>query len=178
MESREKRNRPGKKKNAAAPKRIILMKTNATIITANDIRNGEQSRTPTIISQRDISCIFLSSSENFHPPRLIALISIVRSFYATFVFNTPTFLANFPNADALKIRCVTVIVAFAWRVQLLSFFCSRRELMSHENVTFNDNGTVSAMPSHPLVWVPELSQGRREDDLLILPNIALLVSRR
>ncbi|XP_060533282.1 scavenger receptor class B member 1 isoform X2 [Cylas formicarius] len=49
-----------------------------------------------------------------------------------------------------------------------------RELMTHENVTFNDNGTLTTNPSHPLVWVPELSEGRREDDLLILPNIALL----
>ncbi|CAH1989154.1 unnamed protein product [Acanthoscelides obtectus] len=49
-----------------------------------------------------------------------------------------------------------------------------RELMSHENVTFNENGTLTAVPVHPLVWVPELSQGRREDDLLVLPNIALL----
>lgn len=48
--------------------------------------------------------------------------------------------------------------------------------MSHENVTFNSNGTLSAIPKHPLIWVPELSEGRREDDLLILPNIALLVS--
>nr|CAH7728595.1 unnamed protein product [Callosobruchus chinensis] len=49
-----------------------------------------------------------------------------------------------------------------------------RELMSHENVTFNENGTLTAVPVHPLVWVPELSEGRSEDDLLILPNIALL----
>lgn len=51
-----------------------------------------------------------------------------------------------------------------------------RELMSHENVTFNENGTITATPVHPLVWAPELSNGRREDDLLILPNVALLVS--
>ncbi|XP_025830984.1 scavenger receptor class B member 1 isoform X2 [Agrilus planipennis] len=49
-----------------------------------------------------------------------------------------------------------------------------KELMTHENITFNDNGTVSAIPKHPLVWVPELSEGRREDDILVLPNIALL----
>nr|CAI5839718.1 unnamed protein product [Callosobruchus analis] len=50
-----------------------------------------------------------------------------------------------------------------------------RELMSHENVTFNENGTLTTVPVHPLVWVPELSEGRSEDDLLILPNIALLM---
>lgn len=48
--------------------------------------------------------------------------------------------------------------------------------MEHENVSFNENGTLTASPKHPLVWVPELSEGRSEDDLLILPNIALLVS--
>lgn len=49
--------------------------------------------------------------------------------------------------------------------------------MTHENVTFNDNGTLTMIPKHPLVWVPELSEGHAEDDLLILPNIALLVSK-
>ncbi|XP_063922321.1 scavenger receptor class B member 1-like isoform X5 [Zophobas morio] len=49
-----------------------------------------------------------------------------------------------------------------------------KELFVHSNVSFNDNGTINAVPRHPLVWVPELSEGRREDDLLILPNIALL----
>lgn len=48
--------------------------------------------------------------------------------------------------------------------------------MEHGNVTFNDNGTLSAIPKHPLLWMPELSGGRKEDDILILPNIALLVS--
>ncbi|GJQ78161.1 SCRB5 [Trypoxylus dichotomus] len=49
-----------------------------------------------------------------------------------------------------------------------------REIMSHENVTFNSNGTLSATPKHPLKWVPELSNGDHEKDQLILPNIALL----
>jgi hypothetical protein len=48
--------------------------------------------------------------------------------------------------------------------------------MSHENITFNDNGTLSTIPHHPLEWREELSGGRSEDDLLYLPNIALLVS--
>lgn len=54
--------------------------------------------------------------------------------------------------------------------------CFFREMLTHENVTFNENGTLTASPSHPLLWMPELSEGRREDDLLTLPNIALLVS--
>lgn len=42
-------------------------------------------------------------------------------------------------------------------------------------MVFNNNGTVSTVPKHPLVWDEELSMGRREDDVLMLPNIALLV---
>ncbi|KAF2896791.1 hypothetical protein ILUMI_09386 [Ignelater luminosus] len=49
-----------------------------------------------------------------------------------------------------------------------------REALSHENVTFNANGTVSAIPHHPLVWIPELSEGHQEDDQVIMPHIALL----
>ncbi|ENN71632.1 hypothetical protein D910_12528 [Dendroctonus ponderosae] len=49
-----------------------------------------------------------------------------------------------------------------------------REVLTHENITFNDNGTLTSIPSHPLVWEPTLSEGRKESDLLILPNIALL----
>jgi scavenger receptor class B, member 1 len=48
--------------------------------------------------------------------------------------------------------------------------------MSHENITFNDNGTLSTIPHHPLEWREELSNGRSEDDVFYLPNIALLVS--
>ncbi|KAK6644987.1 hypothetical protein RUM43_001263 [Polyplax serrata] len=48
-----------------------------------------------------------------------------------------------------------------------------REFMEHTNVSFNSNGTMSMSPSHPLKWVPEMSNGK-EDDILVLPNIALL----
>lgn len=48
--------------------------------------------------------------------------------------------------------------------------------MSHENVTFNDNGTLSTIPHHPLEWREDLSGGRTENDIFYLPNIALLVS--
>jgi scavenger receptor class B protein 1 len=50
------------------------------------------------------------------------------------------------------------------------------EKMSHENVSFNDNGTLSTIPHHPLEWRGDLSEGRQEDDVFYLPNIALLVS--
>ena len=57
----------------------------------------------------------------------------------------------------------------------MEIFVNHRELMEHGNVTFNDNGTLNAIPLHPLEYIPEMSVGA-EDDLLILPNIALLVS--
>lgn len=56
------------------------------------------------------------------------------------------------------------------------FFTVFSELMSHENVTFNENGTLSTIPHHPLEWREDLSGGRTEDDVFYLPNIALLVS--
>ncbi|XP_063700410.1 scavenger receptor class B member 1 [Culicoides brevitarsis] len=49
-----------------------------------------------------------------------------------------------------------------------------KELFTHDNVTFNNNGTVSTTPRHPLVWQPHLSEGFSEDDIFMLPNIALL----
>lgn len=51
-----------------------------------------------------------------------------------------------------------------------------RELLKHDQVVFNENGTVSTVPRHPLVWDEELSMGRKENDTFMLPNIALLVS--
>lgn len=51
-----------------------------------------------------------------------------------------------------------------------------KEHFIHDNVTFNDNGTVSSIPRHPLTWQSELSAGRSEEDIFMLPNIALLVS--
>lgn len=66
----------------------------------------------------------------------------------------------------------------AWTsIDIYHFVLGCREFLSHDNITFNDNGTLTSTPRHPLVWVPELSEGRREDDLLVLPNIALLVSK-
>ena len=57
----------------------------------------------------------------------------------------------------------------------VKIFSITRENLEHGNVTFNDNGTLTAIPLHPLTYIPEMSAGA-EDDLLILPNIALLVS--
>lgn len=47
-----------------------------------------------------------------------------------------------------------------------------KELFEHSNVVFNDNGTLSAVPIHPLKYIPEMSNGT-EEDLVIMPNIAL-----
>ncbi|KAJ6648620.1 Scavenger receptor class B member 1 [Pseudolycoriella hygida] len=49
-----------------------------------------------------------------------------------------------------------------------------REMLLHDEVVFNSNGTISMVPKHPLVWSEELSMGHREDDVFMLPNIALL----
>jgi len=47
--------------------------------------------------------------------------------------------------------------------------------MEHNNITFNNNGTFTLTPGFSLRWAPELNTAT-EDDVLILPNIALLVS--
>ncbi|XP_070068807.1 scavenger receptor class B member 1 isoform X2 [Drosophila takahashii] len=49
-----------------------------------------------------------------------------------------------------------------------------KEIMTHENITFNRNNTMSSTPSHPLVWQKEMSGGRREDDEVVMLNIAML----
>lgn len=50
-----------------------------------------------------------------------------------------------------------------------------REMFEHSDVVFNDNGTLSTKPLHPLTYIPEMSNGT-EEDLVIMPNIALFVS--
>lgn len=76
-----------------------------------------------------------------------------------------------------KIRRAKMSIEVARHIyRVLIFLLVHSELMSHENVTFNDNGTLSAIPHHPLEWREDLSGGRSEDDIFYLPNIALLVS--
>ncbi|XP_050587850.1 scavenger receptor class B member 1-like isoform X1 [Bombus affinis] len=48
-----------------------------------------------------------------------------------------------------------------------------RESLEHKDVQFNDNGTVLAYLHHPLQYIPHMSNGT-EEDIMILPNIALL----
>uniref|UniRef100_A0A1A9UH43 Uncharacterized protein n=1 Tax=Glossina austeni TaxID=7395 RepID=A0A1A9UH43_GLOAU len=50
-----------------------------------------------------------------------------------------------------------------------------RELFTHENVTFNANDTMSTLPRHPLVWQEHLSEGNKEDDPVVMLNIAMLI---
>ncbi|XP_071565627.1 scavenger receptor class B member 1 isoform X2 [Temnothorax nylanderi] len=47
-----------------------------------------------------------------------------------------------------------------------------KETIEHAKVVFNDNGTLSTVPMHPLTYIPEMSNGT-EEDLVIMPNIAL-----
>lgn len=61
------------------------------------------------------------------------------------------------------------------KIFIVSFLFDR-ELLKHDKIVFNDNGTVSTEPKHPLVWDEELSMGHKENDTFLLPNIALLVS--
>ncbi|XP_036321468.1 scavenger receptor class B member 1 isoform X2 [Rhagoletis pomonella] len=49
-----------------------------------------------------------------------------------------------------------------------------KEIMTHENITFNANNTMSTRPSHPLVWQEHLSEGHKEDDEVVMLNIAML----
>ena len=104
------------------------------------------------------------------------------------------YLFNITNADEFlagkeKMR-VQQIGPYVYRyinfLLILLFYCIYlyqnvliiiyREMLTHENITFNPNGTLSTTPSHPLVWQEHLSEGHKEDDNFVLPNIALLVS--
>nr|QRG28739.1 scavenger receptor class B member 1 [Antheraea pernyi] len=49
-----------------------------------------------------------------------------------------------------------------------------REGLEHKILGFNDNGTLNAVPLHPLTWLEDMSEGNKEDDILYLPHIALL----
>ncbi|XP_067620772.1 scavenger receptor class B member 1 isoform X2 [Eurosta solidaginis] len=49
-----------------------------------------------------------------------------------------------------------------------------KEIMTHENITFNTNNTMSTRPSHPLVWQEHMSEGNKEDDQVVMLNIAML----
>ncbi|XP_017892677.1 scavenger receptor class B member 1-like [Ceratina calcarata] len=48
-----------------------------------------------------------------------------------------------------------------------------KEAFEHKDVHFNDNGTVTAILHHPLTYIPEMSNGTEEDEV-VMPHIALL----
>lgn len=58
-----------------------------------------------------------------------------------------------------------------------TFHSCCRESFEHSNVVFNDNGTLPAIPIHPLKYMPDMSNGT-EEDLVIMPNVALFVSSK
>lgn len=54
--------------------------------------------------------------------------------------------------------------------------CFRREILENQNVTWNDNGTLSYIPKRSVVFKPELSVGNPVEDRIRVPNIPMLVS--
>ncbi|CAH2101746.1 unnamed protein product [Euphydryas editha] len=81
---------------------------------------------------------------------------------------TKVYLFNVTNADEFMSGNDSKI-----RVQEIGPYVYR-EALEHSEVTLNDNGTLSTIPLHPLIWEEELSEGNKEDDMVILPHIALL----
>ncbi|XP_071450574.1 scavenger receptor class B member 1-like [Hetaerina americana] len=48
-----------------------------------------------------------------------------------------------------------------------------REVIEHTAIKFNGNGTITSIPRHPLILVPEMTNGS-PSDIVHVPNIALL----
>jgi hypothetical protein len=51
-----------------------------------------------------------------------------------------------------------------------------REFLEHMNTTFNENGTMSYIPVRRVKFIPEKSVGDPVTDIIVIPNIPLLVS--
>lgn len=122
--------------------------------------------------------MFIGESASYHKEsfsRLLAINNQVRDFpqvhlsFRAFIYNT---WIAWNGRQRLRDFLLLLFANYLFN----DFVSSNRELLSHENVTFNNNGTLSTIPHHPLEWRGELSEGRSEDDILYLPNIALLVS--
>ncbi|KAK4878304.1 hypothetical protein RN001_010810 [Aquatica leii] len=103
-----------------------------------------------------LKCVFSDGGEIFEmwrkPP--------VELYLRVFLFNVTNKDAFLNGEEKLRVEEVGPYVY--------------KEMLSHEEIEFNENDTLTAIPKHPLVWVPELSEGRQEDDQLVLPHIALL----
>jgi len=52
-----------------------------------------------------------------------------------------------------------------------------RELLEHNNITFNDNGTMTYFPNRSIIYVPEMSKNDPKKDMVRVPNVPILVSR-
>ncbi|XP_043262677.1 scavenger receptor class B member 1-like [Colletes gigas] len=49
-----------------------------------------------------------------------------------------------------------------------------QEILENQNVTWHNNGTISYIPKRTVVYVPEMSVGDPEKDLVRVPNIPML----
>lgn len=49
-----------------------------------------------------------------------------------------------------------------------------REKLEHFNVSFNDNGTLSYVARRSAVFLPEMNEAVRMDDVVYVPNLAVL----
>ncbi|KAG7212604.1 hypothetical protein KM043_012897 [Ampulex compressa] len=49
-----------------------------------------------------------------------------------------------------------------------------QEFLENRNVTWNDNGTISYIPKRTVFYVPEMSVGNQEKDMIFVPNVPLL----
>lgn len=59
-------------------------------------------------------------------------------------------------------------------IYLLNFF---REFLINNNVTFNDNGTVTYMPRRSILFNSAMSVGDPKKDFIQVPNVPMLVSK-
>lgn len=50
-----------------------------------------------------------------------------------------------------------------------------REILEHQNITFNDNGTMTYIPRRRVVYIPELSVSDPMKDMVNVPNVPILV---
>ncbi|KAH0951798.1 hypothetical protein HN011_007991 [Eciton burchellii] len=49
-----------------------------------------------------------------------------------------------------------------------------QELLEHNNITFNDNGTMTYFPNRSIIYVPEMSKNDPKKDMVRVPNVPIL----
>lgn len=57
---------------------------------------------------------------------------------------------------------------------ILNKFTSFREFLEHKNATFNENGTLSFVPTRTTIPIPERSVGDPRKDIVVAANLPLL----